>query len=314
MSRVFRRLASLKAATSGVAMTEFALVAPLLMVAGLYGAETTWLTITHMRINQAALKLADDASRIGDISTLEDRKIYESDVNDLLFGSHLESGTLDIMANGRVIISSLEVVPDSNPEQQYIHWQRCKGRLNWQSSYGNQGDGLSGGGFNGMGPAGNKITAIPDDAVMFVEVAYNYQPLLASMFVPNRLIQAYAAFNVRDDRDLTQLYQRSAINPDPVSMCSAYSDFTGSSALVAPAGTPSTGTGSSSSTTSGSTTSGSTTSGSSSSTTTSGGTSSGASTGGASSGGATSSGASSSGASSSGATSSGATSSGAPGV
>lgn len=262
MSRFLCSLASLKAATSGVAMTEFALAAPLLMVAGLYGAETTWLTITHMRINQAALKLADDASRIGDISTLEDRKIYESDFNDLLFGAHLESGTLDVMANGRVIISSLEVVPDSNPEQQYIHWQRCKGRLNWQSSYGNQGDGLYGSGFNGMGPTGNKITAIPDDAVMFVEVAYNYQPLFGGMFVSNRLIQAYAAFNVRDDRDLVQLYQRSAINPDPISMCSAYSDFTGNSGLVAPAGTPPAWTGSSSSSSGGTTTGGSSAGGS----------------------------------------------------
>lgn len=237
MTSLRRTLAALRSATSGVAMTEFALAAPLLMVAGLYGAETTWLTITHMRVNQIALKVADDASRIGDTSTLEDRKVYESDVNDLLFGSHLESGTLGMMANGRVIISSLEVVPGSNPEQQYIHWQRCKGRLNWQSSYGNEGDGLLGGSFNGMGPASNKITAIPGDAVMFVEVAYNYQPLFGSVFVTNRLIQAYAAFNVRDDRDLSQLYQRSALNPDPVANCSNYTDFDNNAGLVQPAGT-----------------------------------------------------------------------------
>lgn len=237
MTSLRRTLAALRSATSGVAMTEFALAAPLLMVAGLYGAETTWLTITHMRVNQIALKVADDASRIGDTSTLEDRKVYESDVNDLLFGSHLESGTLGMMANGRVIISSLEVVPGSNPEQQYIHWQRCKGRLNWQSSYGNEGDGLLGGSFNGMGPASNKITAIPGDAVMFVEVAYNYQPLFGSVFVTNRLIQGYAAFNVRDDRDLSQLYQRSALNPDPVANCSNYTDFDNNAGLVQPAGT-----------------------------------------------------------------------------
>lgn len=96
-------------------MTEFALAAPLLMAAGLYGAETTWLTIIHMRVNQTALKIADDASRIGEISALENRKIYESDINDLLYGAHLETGTLEFFANGRVIISSLEVVPESEP-------------------------------------------------------------------------------------------------------------------------------------------------------------------------------------------------------
>lgn len=225
------------AATSGVAMTEFALAAPLLMLAALYGTETTWLTIVHMRVNQTALEIADDASRIGEISALESRKIYESDINDLLFGAHLETGALDFYGNGRVILSSLEVVGDSDPEQQYIHWQRCKGRLNWQSSYGNEGDGLTGN-FNGMGPAGNMITAIPEDAVMFVEVAYNYQPLFGDMFVTNRLITAYAAFNVRDTRDLGGIFQRNPLNPDPVSVCATFDDYDGNSTLVAPEGSP----------------------------------------------------------------------------
>lgn len=230
-------LRRLLAASSGVAMTEFALASPLLLLAALYGTETTWLTIVHMRVNQTALEIADDASRIGEISALETRKIYESDVNDLLFGAHLETESLDFYANGRVILSSLEVVPDSTPEQQYIHWQRCKGRLNWSSSYGDEGDGLAGS-FDGMGPVDDMITAIPDDAVMFVEVAYNYQPLFGDMFVSNRLITAYAAFNVRDTRDLAELYQRNPLNPDPVARCSSFDDFDGNAALVQPAGTP----------------------------------------------------------------------------
>lgn len=221
-------------ATSGVAMTEFALASPLLMMAGLYGAETTWLTITHMRVNQTALKIADDASRIGEISALSTRKIYESDINDLLYGAHLETSQLDFFANGRVIISSLEVVPDSDPEQQYIHWQRCKGRMNWPSSYGLEGDGLSGS-FDGMGPAGNKITAVEDDAVMFVEVAYNYQPLFGDMFVNQRLITGYAAFNVRDTRDLADIYQRDVANPDPVAACTIFDDYDGNTSQVEPA-------------------------------------------------------------------------------
>jgi len=219
-------------------MTEFALAAPLLMAAGLYGAETTWLTIIHMRVNQTALKIADDASRIGEISALENRKIYESDINDLLYGAHLETGTLEFFANGRVIISSLEVVPESEPEQQYIHWQRCKGRMDWPSSYGSEGAGLGGSGFDGMGPAENRITAMKDDAVMFVEVAYNYQPLFGELFVTNRLITAYAAFNVRDSRDLAEIYQRDALNPDPVASCGVTDDFDGNTTVVEPANAP----------------------------------------------------------------------------
>ncbi|WP_435417542.1 TadE/TadG family type IV pilus assembly protein [Parerythrobacter aurantius] len=298
----------LRPSQSGVAMTEFALAAPLLMLAGLYGAETAWLTITHMRVNQVTQEIADDASRIGEISALETRKIYESDVNDLLYGAHLETDSLNFFANGRVIISSLEVVPDSDPDRQYIHWQRCKGRLNWASNYGNEGDGLTGTSFTGMGPTGDKVTALEDDAVMFVEVAYNYQPLFGSMFVSNRLITSYAAFNVRDTRDLAQIYQRNVSNPDPVSGCTTFSDFSGNTTVVAPAGTytPPSGGGGSTSTSSTSTSSSGGSSGGSSS--------GGGSSGGASSGGASSGGASSGGASSGGASSGGASSGGGPGV
>ena len=234
LGKIARRML---AADSGVAMTEFALAAPMLMLAGLYGAETTWLTIAHMRVNQTALRIADDASRIGEISALATRKIYESDINDLLFGAHLETGSLDFFANGRVIISSLEVVPDSSPEQQYIHWQRCKGRMDWPSSYGVEGDGLSGS-FDGMGPEGDTITAAAGDAVMFVEVAYNYEPLFGDMFVSDRLITGYAAFNVRDNRDLAEIYQRDTANPDPVASCDVTDDFDGNSSPVAPIGQP----------------------------------------------------------------------------
>ncbi|UIP05729.1 hypothetical protein LY632_08395 [Erythrobacter sp. SDW2] len=240
MSRFAHFAKDVMAATSGVAMTEFALAAPLLMVAGLYGAETTWLSIVHMRVNQMALRIADDASRVGEISALETRKIYESDVNDLLYGSHLETDSLEFYANGRVIISSLEVVPESDPEQQYIHWQRCKGRLNWASTYGVEGDGLSGS-FEGMGPVGSKVTAEPEDAIMFVEVAYNYQPLFGDMFVSDRLITAHAAFNVRDNRDLAELYQRDPLKPDPTANCSIFDDFDGNSTPVEPIGAVSPG-------------------------------------------------------------------------
>ena len=60
---------------SGLAMTEFALAAPLLLTAGLYGTEVAWLALTHLKISQTAMHIADNASRIGDTSTLQDRKI-----------------------------------------------------------------------------------------------------------------------------------------------------------------------------------------------------------------------------------------------
>jgi hypothetical protein len=209
---------------SGLAMTEFALAAPLLLTAGLYGTEVAWLALTHLKISQTAMHVADNASRIGDTSVLENRRIYESDLNDVFFGSNLQAGSqIDLYNRGRVVVSSLEVVPGSASKQQYIHWQRCMGTKNWISSYGEEGEGLANPHFDGMGPAGEEVTAYDeDDAVIFVEIAYDYQPLFGDVFVKDTLINVYGAFNVRDSRDLSRIYQRDASTPDPVASCSKF--------------------------------------------------------------------------------------------
>lgn len=211
--------------TSGVALMEFALSLPLLMTAGLWGIETANLAVTTMRVNQVAIQIADNGSRIGDTSSLENRRIYESDINDLLIGSNIQAGpTIDLYNHGRVIVSSLEVVPGTD-DQQYIHWQRCKGTKRHPSSYGYEGDGL-GGALVGMGPPGEEVMAQRGEAVVFVEVSYDYQPLVAGFFGAGREITSNSAYTVRDSRDLTQVYQRDAIAPDPVSSCLLHTSYT----------------------------------------------------------------------------------------
>ena len=215
-----RLLERLRASRSGVAMTEFALAAPFVLGTALFGVETAMLTVTHMQVNAVTTQIADNASRIGDFSMLENRKIYESDINDLLLGAQVHLGMkLNLYENGRVIVSSLETRPDIPQTRQWLHWQRCKGKKVWPSSYGNAGDGYNNGSFGGMGPTGNKVKAQKGDAVMFVEVAYDYEPLFSEMFIKDKTIKAYAAYTVRSDRDLTQIYQRDDLAPDPVQTC-----------------------------------------------------------------------------------------------
>lgn len=223
MSRWRNLLARLRRNASGVAAVELALGAPLVLTLGLWGAELGNLAITHMRVSQLAMQLADNGSRIGDVSMLENLKIYESDINDLLMGANVQSGKLDLFKHGRVIISSLEVVPGTEGTQ-YIHWQRCKGKRAFQSSYGGEGAGLDGS-LSGMGPAGEEVSATEDDAVIFVEIEYAYQPIVSARFVPDTIISTTATFNVRGDRDLSQIYQRNAATPDPVASCNVYDDF-----------------------------------------------------------------------------------------
>lgn len=218
------RLGALPRDRSGVALTEFALALPLLLAAGLGGIETANLAVTTLRVNQVAMQIADNASRIGDTSSLENRKIYESDINDLLLGSNIQAGaSIDLYEHGRVIVSSLEVVPDTD-DQQYIHWQRCKGIKNHPSSYGSQGDGLDGT-LTGMGPVGEEVMAQRGEAVIFVEVSYDYQPLVAGFFGDDRIITSTSAYTVRDSRDLTQIYQRDAGSPDAIASCALFTGF-----------------------------------------------------------------------------------------
>lgn len=206
---------------SGLAATEFAIVMPVLLSLGLMGLELTNRAIVQMQINQLAVHIADNASRIGDQSQLEERRIYEGDLQDLFYGAEMQAGThRDLYGRGRIIISSLEVVPGT-ADDQYIHWQRCMGLKNHDSSYGDAGDGLNSA-FPGMGPPGEEVIAFPNEAVMFVEIAYDYDPLIGNPYgVPNT-IRTTASFTVRDDRDLGQLYQRDPGNPDTVADCNTY--------------------------------------------------------------------------------------------
>ena len=207
--------------TAATAMTEFALAAPLLMTAGLWGVESANQAIVQMRVNQIAVLIADNAARVGENSLLGEAKVYESDINDVLYGAHVQGGeNFGFYENGRVILSSLEVVPDSE-DQQYIHWQRCMGKLDHASTYGHAGDGLATP-LAGMGPIGEEIVAFDDEAVMFVEVAYVYQPMIADMFTSARTMTATAAFNVRENRDLAEIYQRDETDPDPVAECDRF--------------------------------------------------------------------------------------------
>ena len=217
-------LRALRRDRSGVALTEFALSLPLLLVAGLGGVETANLAVTTLRVNQVAMQIADNASRIGDTSSLEDRRIYESDINDLLLGSNIQAGqSIDLYNHGRAIVSSLEVVPGTD-DRQYIHWQRCKGTKVHMSSYGVQGDGVSTT-LAGMGPPGEEVMAQRGEAVIFVEVSYDYQPLVPGFFNDSRVINSTSAYTVRDSRDLTQIYQRDAGSPDAIASCGVYSGF-----------------------------------------------------------------------------------------
>ena len=208
-------LARLLRAEGGVAFTEFALLMPVFLVLGLAGLDTANYVLTHMRVSQVALHTADNASRMGERGVLVARKVYEGDINDVMAGAEQDARGLDLHGRGRVILSSLERNAQGG---QGIHWQRCYGTLPHASSYGTQGSGAADTAFPGMGRSGSRITAGAGHAVMFVEVAYIYRAISPLSPFDGRKIVYTGSFDVREVRDLAQVYQ--SIPAAPVAGCS----------------------------------------------------------------------------------------------
>lgn len=208
-------LRNLKQDVSGLAMVEFAFAAPLVLGMGMLGTDTAALVIAHLQVSQVAMQLADNASRVGDDSSLVARRVFESDIIDTLLGAEKLGENIGIYQQGRVIISSLQRNADGG---QWIAWQRCRGAKNYNSSFGVEGAGATGTSFPGMGVPGRYITASQGTAVMFVEVAYDYRSITPMNLFDNQQIVYTAAFNVRDNRDLSQIYPGG-----PVARCSTYS-------------------------------------------------------------------------------------------
>jgi len=193
--------------TRAGAVIETAILLPTVLFLGVGGIELTNLALAHMRVSQAASTLADAASRVSIDTGAAMPQMREADVNELLQSLLERHKSLALEQDGRVILSSLEQNAEGG---QWIHWQRCVGHKDFPSSYGMEGIGKTGTHFTGMGEDGQRVKAPRGTAVMFVEIAYDYQPLAYGSWMGPKEIRYTSSFLVRDDRDLSQIY-----NPEP---------------------------------------------------------------------------------------------------
>lgn len=197
--RLRARMTSIRRNERGVALVEFAFSLPVLVVLSMAGLETANLALAHMRVSQVAMMVADNAARVR-------TSIDEADINEIMTGADLSSASLKLKANGRIFLSDLEPNGLSSPNTgQYIRWQRCWGQGSFTSSYGVENNGKTNATMaNGMGPGTTvetKIQAASSSAVMFVEVAYNYQPLVSNTLFGAKIIRYTSAFTVRERTD-----------------------------------------------------------------------------------------------------------------
>lgn len=220
-------VASLGRDRRGLAMIEFAITAPVMLLLGLGGVEMGNYVMANLRVAQIAMAVADNAARVR-------TSIDEADITELMVGALKMGEPISFGTNGRIILSDLEqrtntsgsggkgAVTADNPQgyRQWIRWQRCAGALAKTSSYGLPLNGSGGAVTNiddainedhgatdtastmdGMGPTGNRISASSGTAVMVVEVAYTYKPVVPVSLVTAVLgsleVKRVTAFNVR---------------------------------------------------------------------------------------------------------------------
>lgn len=204
-----RFIARLARSTSAVSAVELGLAMPFLMGLSLTGVEVVNLALIHVRLNQLAITVADNASRAKQTQVSGAPQFREYDMNQVFRAAALQAEDLDMPNRGRIIVSSLQV---NGSGGQWIAWQRCWGKNSWASRYGVEGTGKTGTSFQGMGYTTPKMTADPSTAIMFVEIAYDYKPFFLGSILPAKVIRKEAALYVRDDRDLSGL---GIFNPSP---------------------------------------------------------------------------------------------------
>lgn len=233
LARTPRRLAR---DTSGVALLEFAFGMPIVLMLGLYGLEVANQALINLKVSQIALSLADNASRVGLLNNSNIEQLREIDMNDVLQAARNQGAGINLTTRGRITLSSLE---KNSGGTQRIHWQRCIGQksgLGYDSAYtttttagtdttpANAGT-LAPTGMDDSARPGSPVNAPTNGGVMFVEINYDYQPIVGNWLLTligsgSMKVHYVASFIVRDNRDFAQIY-----NPSPTatrSTCNLY--------------------------------------------------------------------------------------------
>lgn len=205
--RIPALLVRLSQDNSGLALVEFALSLPIILMMGLGGVELAHMALTTERVNQIAMMTADNAARVRD-------SIDEVDVNEIMTGAKYVGNSINFAQNGRIILSSIQNNPPGTG--QWVRWQRCTGAKNVTSSYAlTEGKGQKDTSLPAVGPTGNQITAAGGTIVMFVEVTYDYQPIVPVNYFGSRTIQVTQAFNVRQRKPAADKDNKGVIMTTP---------------------------------------------------------------------------------------------------
>jgi TadE-like protein len=186
-------LKRLRTATSGLAVVEFALTAPVVIILITYGLEAANIAISRVRVQTMTSGAADNAARVRE-------SIDETDIAELLAGAKQVGSNINFGARGRVIISSIERNAADNGL--WIRWQRCDGAKTYTSSIGAQDKGKTDNTLPAVGYTkgdGTVVNVSPKagTVIIFVETAYDYKALFGDYLYGAQTFKDYRAYIVR---------------------------------------------------------------------------------------------------------------------
>jgi hypothetical protein len=154
----------------------------------------TGLEVAHYAI--AKLRIAQLSRLAADVTARYQPAVSLTNIDDVISGVKKSGAGIGFAEHGRVIISGLQL--NAAGDGQWINWQRCAGAKNFTSSYGTEDQGFANNAVAGMGPSGNQIKAPTTGMyIIFVELAYDYQPLLVGSFIGYPVMTTSQAFIVR---------------------------------------------------------------------------------------------------------------------
>ncbi len=190
---------------SGAVLFEFAMTFPLFMGLCFTGIEFVSFMNSHMKISQLNHMIADNTARVRD-------RITDASFKEILEQIKYNDVGKDLLAKGRVRISivTTNLATTTNLTDNIILDQRCFGNQSFQPTrtYGAKNAIL----LDGIGPAGKKIMARDNNAVIFVETYFDYDPVFYSEqlfadkfeFLNKQFLVHYTtAASVRDRRNQT---------------------------------------------------------------------------------------------------------------
>jgi Flp pilus assembly protein TadG len=177
MRAILRKLTS---DTRGGLIAEFAAAMPVLVLLLLGGIEVSRFALLNQKMDRLATAIGDLVAQAETLS--------EPELNNLFLAARHVAIPFDVVANGKVIVSSISIVPP-NLVTPKVTWQRNSGGLAGATSQL--------GAQNATPTLPTGLTIAPSQTIIVTEVYYDFRPMLIGALVPAQRIYHRAFFRPR---------------------------------------------------------------------------------------------------------------------